>query len=135
MPPPGKLEVFPFWTVGIVVAVLSGAVAIYASHLHLWGVHSELALAAASPACRFGVMAAYATSRCGLFRWSKTRSHSRSGSRSPVAAISMIASTRSSVSGSSRRHWSSNRSQTLLKAARMSSRSFGIDGSPCERHG
>jgi hypothetical protein len=39
MPPPGKLEVFIFWTVGIVVAILSGAVAIYASHLHLWDVH------------------------------------------------------------------------------------------------
>jgi hypothetical protein len=36
MPPPGKLEVFLFWLVGIVITVLSGAVAIYATHLHLW---------------------------------------------------------------------------------------------------
>jgi hypothetical protein len=39
MPPPGNLEVFLFWTVGIVVAILSGAVAIYASQHHLWDVH------------------------------------------------------------------------------------------------
>jgi hypothetical protein len=39
MPPPGKLEVFLFWASGIVVMILSGAVAIYASHLHLWDVH------------------------------------------------------------------------------------------------
>jgi hypothetical protein len=39
MPPPGKLEIFIFWALGIVVMILSGAVAIYASHLHLWDVH------------------------------------------------------------------------------------------------
>jgi hypothetical protein len=38
MRPPSKLEVFVFWTVGIVVAILSGAVAIYASQHHLWDV-------------------------------------------------------------------------------------------------
>jgi hypothetical protein len=39
MSPPGKLEVFLFWALGIVVMVLSGAVAIYATHFHLWDVH------------------------------------------------------------------------------------------------
>jgi hypothetical protein len=39
MPQPGKLEVFLFWAVGIVVMILSGAVAIYASHLDLWNIH------------------------------------------------------------------------------------------------
>jgi Phage integrase family len=33
---PGKVEVLLFWAFGIVVMILSGAVAIYASHLHLW---------------------------------------------------------------------------------------------------
>src|SRR5271165_5156516 len=37
MPPPSKLEVFLFWVVGIVITIVSGGVAIYASHLHLWG--------------------------------------------------------------------------------------------------
>ena len=37
MPPPSQLEVFLFWVLGIVITILSGAVAIYASHLHLWG--------------------------------------------------------------------------------------------------
>jgi hypothetical protein len=36
MPPPSQLEVFLFWVVGIVITTLSGGVAIYASHLHLW---------------------------------------------------------------------------------------------------
>jgi hypothetical protein len=39
MPPPGKVEVLLFWASGIVVMILSGAVAIYASHFHLWDVH------------------------------------------------------------------------------------------------
>jgi hypothetical protein len=39
MPPPGKIEFFLFWAVGIVVMILSGAVAIYATLLHLWDVH------------------------------------------------------------------------------------------------
>ncbi len=39
MSPPGKLEVFLFWALGIVVMILSGAVAICATHLHLWDVH------------------------------------------------------------------------------------------------
>jgi hypothetical protein len=39
MPPPDKVEVLLFWASGIVVMILSGAVAIYASHLHLWDVH------------------------------------------------------------------------------------------------
>jgi hypothetical protein len=42
MPPPSKLEVFLFWTVGIVVMILSGAVANCASYLHLWDMHQEL---------------------------------------------------------------------------------------------
>jgi hypothetical protein len=36
---PGKVEVLLFWESGIVVMILSGAVAIYASYLHLWDVH------------------------------------------------------------------------------------------------
>jgi hypothetical protein len=32
MPPPGKVEVLLFWALGIVVMILSGAVAIYANH-------------------------------------------------------------------------------------------------------
>jgi hypothetical protein len=36
MPSPSKLEVFLFWTAGIVIMIFSGGVAIYASHLHLW---------------------------------------------------------------------------------------------------
>jgi hypothetical protein len=36
MPPPSKTEFFVFWTVGVVIVILSGAVAIYASHMHLW---------------------------------------------------------------------------------------------------
>jgi hypothetical protein len=32
MPPPGKVEVLLFWALGIAVMILSGAVAIYASH-------------------------------------------------------------------------------------------------------
>jgi hypothetical protein len=39
MQPPGNLEVFLFWAVGMVVAILSGAVAIYASQHQLWDVH------------------------------------------------------------------------------------------------
>jgi hypothetical protein len=37
MPPPSQLEVIVFWIVGIVITILSGGVAIYASHHHLWG--------------------------------------------------------------------------------------------------
>jgi hypothetical protein len=33
MPPPSQLEVVAFWIVGIVITILSGGVAIYASHL------------------------------------------------------------------------------------------------------
>jgi hypothetical protein len=36
MGPPSELEIFLFWTVGIVIMILSGAVAIYATHHHLW---------------------------------------------------------------------------------------------------
>jgi hypothetical protein len=36
MPPPSQLEVAVFWIIGIVVMILSGGVAIYASHYHLW---------------------------------------------------------------------------------------------------
>jgi hypothetical protein len=36
VPPPNRLEVFFFWTTGLVVTILSGAVAVYASHFHLW---------------------------------------------------------------------------------------------------
>jgi hypothetical protein len=42
MPPPSKLEVFLFWTVGIGGHDLSGAVAIHASYLHLWDMHYQL---------------------------------------------------------------------------------------------
>jgi hypothetical protein len=31
MGPPSELEIFLFWTVGIVITILSGAVAIYAT--------------------------------------------------------------------------------------------------------
>jgi hypothetical protein len=37
MPPPSRIEIVIFWTVGIVITIASGAVAIYATHLHLWG--------------------------------------------------------------------------------------------------
>jgi hypothetical protein len=37
MPPPSQLEVLLFWTVGIVITIFSGGVAIYASHFRLWG--------------------------------------------------------------------------------------------------
>jgi hypothetical protein len=37
MLPPSQLEVVVFWIVGIVITILSGGVAIYASHHHLWG--------------------------------------------------------------------------------------------------
>jgi hypothetical protein len=36
MPPPSQLEVVVFWVIRIVVTILSGGVAIYASHYHLW---------------------------------------------------------------------------------------------------
>jgi hypothetical protein len=34
--PPSQLEIVLFWTVGLATTILSGAVAIYASHFHLW---------------------------------------------------------------------------------------------------
>jgi hypothetical protein len=34
--PPSQLEVVLFWIVGLTTTILSGAVAIYASHYHLW---------------------------------------------------------------------------------------------------
>jgi hypothetical protein len=34
--PPSQLEVTLFWIVGLTTTILSGAVAIYASHHHLW---------------------------------------------------------------------------------------------------
>jgi hypothetical protein len=34
--PPSQLEVVLFWIVGLVTTILSGGVAIYASHYHLW---------------------------------------------------------------------------------------------------
>jgi hypothetical protein len=34
--PPSQLEVVLFWIVGMVTTIASGAVAIYASHYHLW---------------------------------------------------------------------------------------------------
>jgi hypothetical protein len=37
MPPPSQFEIVAFWIVGIVITILSGGVAIYASHHHLWG--------------------------------------------------------------------------------------------------
>jgi hypothetical protein len=37
MPPPSQLEIVVFWIVGIVVTILSGGVATYASHHHFWG--------------------------------------------------------------------------------------------------
>jgi hypothetical protein len=57
--------------------------------------------------------------RVSGYHGSRTPSHSRSGSRSPVAAISMIASATSSVREASLRHCSPNRSHTLLKAIRF----------------
>jgi hypothetical protein len=33
MPPPSQIEVVVFWITGIAVTILSGSVAIYASHL------------------------------------------------------------------------------------------------------
>jgi hypothetical protein len=37
MPPPSQLEIAVFWIAGIVITILSGGVAVYASHFHLWG--------------------------------------------------------------------------------------------------
>jgi hypothetical protein len=37
MPPPNKIEIVVFWVVGIAVTILSGGVAIYGGHDHLWG--------------------------------------------------------------------------------------------------
>jgi hypothetical protein len=34
--PPSQLEVVLFWIVGLVTTILSGAVAIYAIHYHIW---------------------------------------------------------------------------------------------------
>jgi hypothetical protein len=34
--PPSRLEVVLFWIVGMVTTILSGGVAIYADHYHLW---------------------------------------------------------------------------------------------------
>jgi hypothetical protein len=34
VPPPGRLEVALFWTAGIMIAILSGAVAIYVIRFH-----------------------------------------------------------------------------------------------------
>jgi hypothetical protein len=34
--PPSQLEVVLFWIVGMTTTILSGGVAIYASHFHLW---------------------------------------------------------------------------------------------------
>ena len=39
MPPPSKIEVFAFWIAGVAIMILSGAVAIYSSHMHLWDLH------------------------------------------------------------------------------------------------
>jgi hypothetical protein len=36
MPPPSRLEIVLFWSVGIAITIASGAVAIYATHFHLW---------------------------------------------------------------------------------------------------
>jgi hypothetical protein len=36
MRPPSQLEVVVFWIVGIAITIVSGAIAIYASHHHLW---------------------------------------------------------------------------------------------------
>jgi cytochrome c-type biogenesis protein CcmH/NrfF len=36
MAPPSQLEVVLFWASGIVIMMISGGVAIYASHFHLW---------------------------------------------------------------------------------------------------
>jgi hypothetical protein len=34
--PPSQVEIVLFWIVGMVTTIASGAVAIYASHYHLW---------------------------------------------------------------------------------------------------
>jgi hypothetical protein len=39
MPPPSDFEVVLFWIAGILIMTASGAVAIYASHHHLWDLH------------------------------------------------------------------------------------------------
>jgi hypothetical protein len=36
MPPPTQFEVFLFWIAGTVIMILSGGIAIYSSHFHLW---------------------------------------------------------------------------------------------------
>jgi hypothetical protein len=36
LPPPSQLEVVVFWVAGIAITILSGGVAICASHHHLW---------------------------------------------------------------------------------------------------
>jgi hypothetical protein len=36
MPPPSQFEVVAFWIVGIVIAIPSGGVAIYATRYRLW---------------------------------------------------------------------------------------------------
>jgi hypothetical protein len=36
LPPPSQLEIVLFWLTGVVIALLSGGVAIYASRFHLW---------------------------------------------------------------------------------------------------
>jgi hypothetical protein len=36
VPPPGRREVLSFWITGLVITVLSGAIAIYVIHFHLW---------------------------------------------------------------------------------------------------
>jgi hypothetical protein len=33
---PSQLEIFIFWISGVVIMIVSGGVAIYASHFHLW---------------------------------------------------------------------------------------------------
>jgi hypothetical protein len=35
MPPPSRLEVFLFWITGLVITIVSGAVAVYVIHFHL----------------------------------------------------------------------------------------------------
>jgi hypothetical protein len=34
LPPPSQLEVVMFWTAGLVIAILSGAIAIYVINFH-----------------------------------------------------------------------------------------------------
>jgi hypothetical protein len=36
MPPTSRLEVVAFWIAGIVITMLSGGIAVYARHHHLW---------------------------------------------------------------------------------------------------